>query len=104
MEIIINNKEKEYLFSRSYSNEIIQNVENIVTRIKGNVVLAREKGINSEHIDKPFELVKAEIIADCMEEIEKEEPRFYIDKIEIFGEGNFSTLEIKITGEVFGNK
>lgn len=104
MEIFIENKEKNYKFSKSYSEEIVQNIENIVTRVKGNVVLAREKGINSEHIDKPFELVKAEIIADCMDEIEREEPRFDIESIEILGDTNLSTIRIKIVGEVLNNE
>ena len=104
MEIFVENNEKNYKFSRTYQEEIIQNIENIVTRIRGNVVLAREKGINSEHIDKPFELVKAEIIADCMEEIEREEPRFDVESIEIYGEKNLSTLKIKVVGEVLNSE
>lgn len=100
MEIFINgNLKKNYLFKRTYAEEIVQNIENIITRIKGNVVLAREKGINSEHIDKPIDFAKAEIIADCMEEIEKEEPRFSVDSIEVIGK-HLSKLEIKVTGEV----
>lgn len=100
MEILIDYElKKNYLFKRTYAEEIVQNIENIITRIKGNVVLAREKGINSEHIDKPIDFAKAEIIADCMEEIEKEEPRFAIDKIEVMGT-DLAKLKIKITGEV----
>ena len=73
MEILFNfGEEKNYIFKKNKATEIVQNIENIVSRIKGNVVLAREKGMDINNVDKPFELVKAEIIANCMEEIEKE--------------------------------
>lgn len=100
MEIIIVNEDKNYLFKRSTTQEILQNVENIVTRVRGNVVLARHKGINGEHVDKPFELIKAEIIADCMEEIEREEPRFNVENIKILSNEEAAKMKIKIIGEV----
>jgi len=76
MEILLNfGEEKNYIFKKNKATEIVQNIENIVSRIKGNVVLAREKGMDINNVDKPFELIKAEIIANCMEEIEKEEKR-----------------------------
>ena len=84
MEILLNfGEEKNYIFKKNKATEIVQNIENIVSRIKGNVVLAREKGMDINNVDKPFELVKAEIIANCMEEIEKEEKRFEVKNIEI---------------------
>ena len=77
MEILLNfGEEKNYIFKKNKTAEIVQNIENIVSRIKGNVVLAKEKGIDINNVDKAFELIKAEIIANCMEEIEKEEKRF----------------------------
>ena len=70
MEILLNfGEEKNYIFKKNKATEIVQNIENIISRIKGNVVLAREKGMDINNVDKPFELVKAEIIANCMEEI-----------------------------------
>ena len=101
MEILLNfGEEKNYIFKKNKATEIIQNIENIVSRIKGNVVLAREKGMDINNVDKPFELVKAEIIANCMEEIEKEEKRFEVKNIEIIEMQNIAKMKIKITGEV----
>ena len=101
MEILLNfGEEKNYIFKKNKTAEIIQNIENIVSRIKGNVVLAREKGMDINNVDKPFELVKAEIIANCMEEIEKEEKRFEVKIIEIIEMQNIAKIKIKITGEV----
>ena len=101
MEILLNfGEEKNYIFKKNKATEIVQNIENIVSRIKGNVVLAREKGMDINNVDKPFELVKAEIIANCMEEIEKEEKRFEVQNIEIIEMQNIAKMKIKITGEV----
>lgn len=101
MEILLNfGEEKNYIFKKNKTAEIVQNIENIVSRIKGNVVLAREKGMDINNVDKPFELVKAEIIANCMEEIEKEEKRFEVKNIEIIEMQNIAKIKIKITGEV----
>ena len=101
MEILLNfGEEKNYILKKNKTAEIVQNIENIVSRIKGNVVLAREKGMDINNVDKPFELVKAEIIANCMEEIEKEEKRFEVKNIEIIEMQNIAKMKIKITGEV----
>lgn len=101
MEILLNfGEEKNYIFKKNKTAEIVQNIENIISRIKGNVVLAREKGMDINNVDKPFELVKAEIIANCMEEIEKEEERFEVKNIEIIEMQNIAKMKIKITGEV----
>ena len=100
MEILLNfGEEKNYIFKKNKATEIVQNIENIVSRIKGNVVLAREKGMDINNVDKPFELVKAEIIANCMEEIEKEEKRFEVKNIEIIEMQNIAKMKIKIRGE-----
>lgn len=93
-------EKKNYIFKKNKATEIVQNIENIVSRIKGNVVLAREKGMDINNVDKPFELIKAEIIANCMEEIEKEEKRFEVKNIEIIEMQNIAKIKIKITGEV----
>ena len=101
MEILLNfGEEKNYIFKKNKATEIVQNIENIISRIKGNVVLAREKGMDINNVDKPFELVKAEIIANCMEEIEKEEKRFEVKNIEIIEMQNIAKMKMKITGEV----
>ena len=101
MEILLNfGEEKNYIFKKNKATEIVQNIENIVSRIKGNVVLAREKGMDINNVDKPFELVKDEKIANCMEEIEKEEKRFEVKIIEIIEMQNIAKIKIKITGEV----
>lgn len=101
MEILLNfGEEKNYIFKKNKATEIVQNIENIVSRIKGNVVLAREKGMDINNVDKHFELIRAEIIANCMEEIEKEEKRFEVKNIEIIEMQNIAKMKIKITGEV----
>lgn len=101
MEIIVSSSEiKTYKFNRTIQEEIVQNIENIVTRIRGNIVLARQKGININHVDRPFEYVRAEIIADCVEEIEREEKRFQVESVEVTEVPSIAKMKIKIIGEV----
>ena len=101
MEIYIDSsKEKNYKFIKNRTEEIVQNIENIISRIRGNVVLAREKGINFNYIDEPMEIVNTQIIADCMEEIEKEEPRFNVDEIKILENQELAKIKIVVIGDV----
>lgn len=87
MDIIIDNKEKNYIFKPvTKEEEVLQNIENIVLRAKYNVPLARNKGLVAENIDKPQEIVRAEIVASITEEIDKEEPRFSVQEIKVLDE------------------
>lgn len=47
-----------------------------------------------------MDIVSAEIIADCMEEIEKEEPRFNIDEIKILENQELAKIKIIVIGDV----
>lgn len=87
MDIKIDNKEKNYIFKPvNKEEEILQNIENIVLRTKYNIPLARNKGLIAENIDKPQEIVRAEIVASITEEIDKEEPRFSVQEIKVSDE------------------
>lgn len=82
MDIKIDNSEKNYIFKpATVEEEVMQNVENVVSRIKNNIPLAREKGIITENIDKPQEIAKAELVADISEEIDREEPRYTVSEV-----------------------
>lgn len=84
MDIKIDNVEKNYVFKPATTEkEVMQNVENIVSRIKYNVPLAREKGIIAENTDKPQEVAKAELVADISDEIDREEPRYKVSEVTI---------------------
>lgn len=101
MKIIINPNEKsEYLFNRTLEEEIIQNIKNIVSRIKGSVILAREKGLDNI-VDNIFDAnIKALFIANINEEIEKEEERFDVKEINIKQGDNYEEYIIIIKGEI----
>ena len=101
MEIKINTQERNYILKPNLSEEISQNIDNTVTRIKCNVPLARHKGIIVENIDKPQEIVKASIAADILEEITREEPRFKTEEIHVSDiEGLSGKLSIGIKGGI----
>lgn len=93
MEIEITQNEKNYIFKpKNLSEEITQNIENIVTRIKGNIPLARHKGIIAENVDKPQLIIEAEMTADIVEELEREEKRFKISEINLTSNEEIKTL------------
>lgn len=82
MDIKVDSIEKNYIFKPATTEEeVMQNVENIVSRIKYNIPLAREKGIIAENIDKPQEIAKAELVADILDEIDREEPRYKVSEV-----------------------
>lgn len=84
MDIKVNNIEKNYIFKpNTLEKEVMQNVENIVSRIKYNVPLARDKGIIAENVDRPQEIAKAELTADISEELDREESRFILSDIKV---------------------
>ena len=84
MDIKVDSIEKNYIFKPATTEEeVMQNVENIVSRIKYNVPLAREKGIIAENTDKPQEVAKAELVADISDEIDREEPRYKVSEVTI---------------------
>lgn len=85
MEIIINDKnEKNYNFKpKNKIIEIQQNLENIISRVKGNIPLARHKGISIENIDLPQEMLRAKLITEIDDEIEREESRFKLEEAKL---------------------
>lgn len=93
-------KETNYNLNPTLEEEVKQNVINIVTRIQGNVVLNREKGISSEYIDNPSEEVKQLIVAYLIEEIEREEDRFEVEDVEFLEKNLGATINVKIIGYI----
>ncbi|MBR8701167.1 hypothetical protein IX317_002152 [Fusobacterium sp. DD29] len=100
MEFIFDfSEKKDYKFTPNLYEEIEQNIENAINRIKGNVVLARQKGIDYNIIDKPDNIKIAQLTADVVEEIEREEPRFSIKKI-LIENSSPSNIILKIKGDI----
>lgn len=101
LEIQTNNfDEIDYKFIRTEREEIEQNITNIASRTKNNVVLARHKGLG-EHVDKPSQIAAAETQAEIIEEIERDEDRYVIDEIEVSqSEILQGKMTLRIKGEV----
>lgn len=102
MEIIYDSSQlKDYKIVKTRNEEIIQNIENILSRLKGNVPLNREKGIDTEFIDEPINIVQALMVGVVMDEIERDEPRFQVDEV-IYDNSNQSSgkLIIKVKGVI----
>lgn len=102
MNIKTNYEEREYIFKPlTTEKEITQNIENILSRSKYNIPLAREKGVLAENIDKPQEIIKATIVADISEEIDREEPRLLLSEIMIENSiVEFGKIKVNVKGEI----
>ena len=61
--------------------EIIQNVNTILSTIKGTVPLDREFGISGEYLDKPLPIAMAMYAADIVAEVEKQESRVKVTQV-----------------------
>ena len=78
---------KEYKFNKNIEEEIIQNIENILSRYKGNIPFNRKKGIDSSIVDEPFQISQAKLTNSIIEEIERDESRFEVLEV-IFKNGD----------------
>ena len=61
--------------------EIVQNVRLIISTMRGSVPLARDFGISPEWTDRPTTVVKAKMIVDIREAVERWEPRVTVKKV-----------------------
>ncbi|WP_407536884.1 hypothetical protein [Cetobacterium somerae] len=92
---------RDYKFKKSRDEEIIQNIENILSRIKGNVPLSREKGLEASLIDEPLDYVQVYMTGIVMDEIERDEPRFKVEEV-LYDNSNqeIGKLIIKVKGAI----
>ena len=61
--------------------EIVQNVRLIISTMKGSVPMARDFGISPQWIDRPVPIVKAQMIVDIREAVERWEPRVTVKEV-----------------------
>ncbi len=94
------------LTPKNYVEEIIQNVNVIVTTVMGNVPLDRKFGINGKIIDDSSIQGKSRLAISILESIQDFEPRIEVisidfeENIEKVGEGILTPkLEVKIKDE-----
>ncbi len=81
--------------------EIIQNIRVIITTIKGSVPLDREFGIKGDFIDLPMPLAKTILISELADEIEKQEPRVNVTKVNFIETENPDVIQGKLVPKVF---
>ena len=62
--------------------EIAQNVRTILSTVRGSLFLDRSFGINGDMIDRPITEAMAMFTGDIIAEIEKQEPRVQIVRVE----------------------
>lgn len=82
-------------------DEIIQNIRIIVTTIKGTLPLDRGFGVKGDFIDLPAPIAKAVLISEIAEEIEKQEKRVKITRVEFLETENTEAIDGKLTPKIF---
>lgn len=79
--------------------EILQNVNTIVTTSKFSVPLFREFGVDASFLDEPTPLVKSKMVAEITEKVEFFEERVIVEQISIESNNDgrmIPTLQISI--------
>jgi phage baseplate assembly protein W len=82
-------------------DEIIQNIRIIVTTIKGTVPLDREFGVKGDFIDLPSPLAKTILISELADEIEKQEKRVIVTKVDFQEIDNPEAIDGKLSPRIF---
>lgn len=77
--------------------EIRQNVQIILTTLKGTVFLDRQFGIDISNIDKPQNLLLSAIRTDIIQQIEEYEPRVNILSVDYVDIQDNGTVVPKVT-------
>ena len=65
----------------SVTEEILQNVNTIVSTVIYSVPLFREFGVDASFVDEPTPVVKAKLVAEISEKVERYEPRVLVEEI-----------------------
>lgn len=65
----------------SVIEEILQNVNTIVSTVIYSVPLNRGFGVDASFVDEPTPVVKARLIAEISEKVEQYEPRVQVDEV-----------------------
>lgn len=65
----------------SVVEEILQNVNTIVSTVIYSVPLNRGFGVDASFVDEPTPVVKARLIAEVSEKVERYEPRILVEEI-----------------------
>lgn len=83
--------------------EIIQNVQMIVSTMRGTVPLDRAFGIDTRWLDEPTNVVQARAVGEITSAVNKQEPRARVQKVFFTGELDGST-NITVRIEVVESK
>ncbi|WP_295163446.1 GPW/gp25 family protein [Selenomonas sp. F0473] len=67
--------------------EVIQNVRTILTTRRGSVPLDRDFGMNTDFVDQPVSRVRAILLTEIIETVERYEPRVKVIEVHFSGVG-----------------
>ncbi|MDP5277136.1 GPW/gp25 family protein [Chengkuizengella axinellae] len=69
-------------FGATGESEIIQNIQTILTTIKGTVPLDRGFGLDITSLDGPIQIVKAKLTHEIVNAIQEYEPRVNVESVQ----------------------
>ena len=83
--------------------EIVQNVQMIVSTMRGTVPLDRSFGVNNRWLDEPMNFVQARAVADITSAVNTQEPRARVQKV-FFTPALDGSVDITVRIEVIESK
>jgi phage baseplate assembly protein W len=83
---MINASDVQIDFNASGNNEILQNIQVILTTPAGTVPFDRDFGIDMSILDAPIGVAKAKLTVEYTKKIKKYEPRAKVEKVSFTGD------------------
>ena len=83
-------------FPANEKEEVLQNVQTILSTVKGTAPLDRDFGLDPSFLDAPMNAAKAKLIQATIEVVPEQEPRAKVKDIVFDGDGIAGKLQVKV--------
>lgn len=94
------NRKMNINWNPNYYEEVLQNVNTLLSTVKGSIPLGRKIGIDSDFIDKPVNLIKGQLQVEIIKVLKMYEPRAIFKALTVsFDDNGNLFLEVKIDVE-----
>jgi phage baseplate assembly protein W len=90
-------------FSAQNQEEILRNIQVILTTPVGTVPFDREFGVDPDIVDLPVERAKNQYTIECIQKIKKYEPRANVKEVRFENDAMNSVLKPKVVIELVGD-
>lgn len=76
--------------------EVLQNVQTVLSTMRGTAPLDRDFGINPDFLDDPMNIAKTKLIQAIIEAVSEQEPRASVKEVIFDGDGQAGKLQVKV--------